>query len=109
MMITMSRRRYPSLTDAPITYPCLGSSSQVQRQELDDVRVLRPERRTFGDVSTWAWDTHDELVGLLCLSCGDVSDGHGDETCDNDICGHCGSEDTQRVITDADDHVLRGA
>jgi hypothetical protein len=95
-------------------HPDVGSSTtfrstRPQLAELDDVRMLRPERRTFGDVSTWAWDTHDELVGLLCLSCGDVSDGHGDETCDNDICGHCGSEDTQRVITDVDGHVLRGA
>lgn len=104
-MITMSRFDYMSPT-------YLFRSNEVQLAELADVadvRMLRPERRTFGDVSTWAWDTHDELVGLLCLSCGDVSDGHGDETCDNDICGHCGSEDTQRVITDADDHVLRGA
>jgi hypothetical protein len=84
MMITMFS---PARTCRSQTVGCEVRSTRPQLAELDDVRMLRPERRTFGD----------------------VSDGHGDETCDNDICGHCGSEDTQRVITDVDGHVLRGA
>jgi hypothetical protein len=77
MMITMSRF-YEIDEMHPDGIVTTFRSTRPQLAELDDVRMLRPERRTFGDVSTWAWDTHDELVGLLCLSCGDVSDGHED-------------------------------
>lgn len=98
--------------DAAVRWALVEQAEPVgsPRARLADVRVLPERQRSYGDPSTWAWDTYSETIGLYCLEHGELSESDaGATTSDNDSCSPWGHEaGTRRVVVSTSGELLRG-